>query len=359
MFALAAESPAVHAVAAADWALLAHLAASSIIPLAKLGVLVAVGAVLLKWGIITKATVDALARLTVALLLPAFTATSILAQFRPGQAFYRGWYFLPLSAILMIASFALLAYPIARYGRQWLHPRYTLATLSFHNAGYLAIPVVTELYARGPLAGYQGAMLALLFLFIMGISPLMWSLGVIAFRQAPGDDGEVTWRKAISPPFVASVASVLACLLQIPQQVSHETLVQILSPFTMLGECTVPLMMLILGATLVQLEHSYRPPAGLAAMALSLRLVLFPALVFGLLSLLLYWGVLDRAKATILFIESTMPTAVAMTVIAHRYGSERAAQAASSLIFLQYLFVSGTLPIWLTIWGWVHGYNVG
>jgi predicted permease len=259
----------------------------------------------------------------------------------------------------MIASFAMLAYPIARYGRRWLEPRYTVATLSFHNAGYLAIPIVTELYARGPLAEHQGAMLALLFLFIMGISPLMWSLGVAAFREVPGPNGQVAWRHAISPPFVASVASVLACLLQIPQQVGPQTLVQILSPFTMLGACTVPLMMLILGATLVQLEHPYRPPARLAAMALSLRLVLFPALFFGLLSLLLHWGMLNRAKAIVLFIESAMPTAVAMTVIAHRYGSERAAQAASSLIFLQYVFAAGTLPIWLTIWGWVHGYDPG
>ncbi len=359
MLALAVDSLASQAAASADWAQLGQLAGSSIMPLARLGVLVAVGAVLFKSGIITRATVDALSRLTVALLLPAFTATSILTQFRPGQTFYQGWYLLPFSAILMIATFGLLAYPIARYGRQWLPPRCTVATLSFHNAGYLAIPIVTELYARGPMARHQGAMLALLFLFIMGISPLMWSLGVVAFRQAAGPNSEVTWRKAISPPFVASLASVLACLVQIPQQVSQETLVQILSPFTMLGACTVPLMMLILGATLVQLEHSYLPPARLSVMALSLRLVLFPAMVFGLLSLLLHWEVLDRAKAIVLFIESAMPTAVAMTVIAHRYGDERAAQAASSLIFLQYMFGAGTLPVWLTIWGWVHGYNVG
>ena len=349
---------AARTLAAIDWSQMGQLAGMSILPLVRLGVLVAVGAVLFRRGTITKATVDALSRLTVALLLPAFVATSVLSQFRPGHDFYQGWYFLPISAVLMIAAFAVLAWPIAYSGRNWLHPRYTVATLSFHNAGYLAIPIVTELYAHGPLARHQGGMQALLFLFIMGISPLMWSVGVMAFRGGVQADGDATWRKAISPPFVASVASVLACLLQIPQQVSPETLTQILSPFTMLGTCTVPLMMLILGATLVQLDHSYRPPLGLSAMALTLRLVIFPALVFGLLSLLLHWGVLDRSKAIILFIESAMPTAVAMTVIAHRYGNERVAQAASGLIFLQYLFAAATLPIWLTIWGLLYGYEV-
>jgi predicted permease len=342
-----------------DWSQLWQLAGWSILPLARLGALVAVGAILFRKGIITKATVDALSRLTVALLLPSFIATSILAQFRPGEAFYRGWYLLPLAAVAMIGCFAALAWPIARFGRNWLAPRYTLATLSFHNAGYLAIPIVTELYARGPLAQYQGPMLALLFLFIMGISPLMWSLGVMAFRGPVDTNGEPAWRKAISPPFVASVASVLACLLHIPQQVSPQTLTNFLSPFTMLGTCTVPLMMLILGATLMQLDHSYRPPVGFSAMALTLRLVLFPALMLGLLSLLLHWDALDRSKAIILFVESAMPTAVAMTVIAHRYGNERAAQAASGLIFLQYLFAAATLPVWLTIWGWLYGYEVG
>jgi predicted permease len=341
-----------------DWSQLWQLAGWSILPLARLGVLVAIGAILFRKGILTIPGVAALSRLTVALLLPSFIATSILSQFRPGEPFYRGWYLLPLAAVAMIVVFAVLAWPIARAGRNWLHPRYTVATLSFHNAGYLAIPIVTELYARHPLVEHQGPMLALLFLFIMGISPLMWSVGVMAFRGSTSGDGEPAWRKAISPPFVASMASVLACLLHIPQQVSPQTLTHVLSPFVMLGNCTVPLMMLILGATLVQLDHSYRPPIRLSILALTLRLVLFPALVLGLLSLLLHWEMVDRSKAIILFIESAMPTAVAMTVIAHRYGNERAAQAASGLIFLQYLFAAATLPVWLTIWGWLYGYGV-
>lgn len=350
---------AVQNQAIADWSQLAQLAGWSLLPLARLGVLVAIGAILFRVGIVTKATVDALSRLTVALLLPAFIATGVLSQFRPEQAFYQGWYLLPISAVLMIAGFALLAWPIALAGRSWLHPRYTVATLSFHNAGYLAIPIVTELYARGSLAKYQGAMLALLFLFIMGISPLMWSIGVMAFRDPAGTNDRAAWRNAISPPFIASVASVLACLVGIPQLVEPQTLTQILSPFTMLGTCTVPLMMLILGATLMQLDHSYRPPIGFSVMALALRLVLFPALMFGILSALLHWGVLDHSKAVILFVESAMPTAVAMTVIAHRYGGERTAQAASGLIFLQYIFAAATVPLWLTIWGWMFGYQVG
>lgn len=347
------------AAAAVDWEQLTSLAGWSILPLARLGALVAIGAILFRKQIMTKAAVDALARLTVALLLPSFIAASILTQFRPGREFYEGWYFLPISAVAMIAGFALLAWPIAAGARRWLHPRYTVATLSFHNAGYLAIPIVTELYAREPLQQYQGSMLALLFLFIMGISPLMWSVGVAAFREPAGPDGPPAWRQAISPPFVASVVSVLACLLGIPTWVEPPVLTQILSPFTLLGNCTVPLMMLILGATLVQLDRSYRPPVWLSAAALALRLVLFPAMVFGLLGLLLHAGWLDRPKAVILFIESAMPTAVAMTVIAHRYGSERAAHAVSGLIFLQYLFAAATLPIWLTAWGAVFGYQPG
>lgn len=353
----------VHSVtagmASVDWQQLRDLAGWSVLPLIKLGALVALGAVLYRAEIMTKATVEALSRLTVAVLLPCFTATSILPQFRPGEAFYHGWHFLPISAVLMIGLFAILALPIALRGRNWLAPRYTLATLSFHNAGYLALPIITEMYNRGPLKAHQGAMLALLFLFIMGISPLMWSVGVLAFREPAGtDDGQV-WRKAISPPFVAAVGSVVLCLLHIPQQVSPDTLSQLLSPLTMLGACTVPLMMLILGATLMQLDHAQRPPVGLSIAALSLRLVIFPALALGAISLLMRWGMLDRPKAVILFIESAMPTAVAMTVIAHRYAGQRVAHAASGLIFLQYLCAAATLPVWLTIWGALYGYDVG
>ncbi len=341
-----------------DWQHLQTLAGGSVIPLAKLGVLVALGAILFRKQVITKTTVDALLRVTVALLLPCYIATSILPQFRPGQAFYHGWYFLPISAVLMIGAFAVLAWPISRAGRNWLEPRYTLATLSFHNAGYLALPIIAELYGYGQLKAQQGAMLALLFLFIMGVSPLLWSVGVLAFRETEGTNGEATWRKAISPPFVASATSVTACLLHIPQQVNPAVLKQILSPFAALGACTVPMMMLILGATLAQLDHSYRPSRWLTAAALSLRLVIFPGLVFGLLSLLLAWGVLDRPKALILFIESAMPTAVAIVVIAHRYAGQRVAHAASGLIFQQYVAAAITLPLWLTVWGAMYGFGL-
>lgn len=345
-------------MAAASWGQLFDLAGWSVLPLLRLGALVAVGAILFRMQIMTKAAVDALSRLTVAILLPSFIISSILPQFRPELPFYRGWYLLPISAILMIGCFALLAYPIARAGRNWLDTRYTLATLSFHNAGYLALPIITELYNRGSLKEHQGAMLALLFLFIMGISPVMWSVGVLAFRQTSGQVAEPLWRKAISPPFVASVGSVLLCLLHVPQQISPAALQQVIAPFSMLGGCTVPLMMLILGATLMQLDHSLRPPVWLAVASLSLRLVIFPGMVFGLLSALLAAGLLDRPQAVILFIESAMPTAVAITVIAHRYGTPQVAHAASGLIFLQYLLAAVTLPIWLTIWGAVFGYDV-
>ncbi len=347
-------------VAAAGGPELVQLIGSSVMPLARLAVLVILGAVLMRFGVLTAPTVSALARLVVALLLPAFIATNILSQFRPEQMFYEGWYLLPISAVLMIGAMALLAYPIGLAGRNWLQPRYTVGTLAFHNAGYLTIPIITELYAGEHLVEYQGPMLALLFLFVMGISPLMWSVGVILFRGSAegGDDGPL-WKKAISPPFVASAVSVTACLLHIPQQVSEPVLGQILAPFASLGACTVPLMMLILGATLMQLDRSYRPPRGVSAAGLSLRLVLFPAIMFGLLSALMAWDVLDRSKAVILFIQSIMPTAVAIVVIAHRYGGERTAHAVSGLIFLQYVAAAITIPAWLVVWGYVYGYGVG
>lgn len=345
-------------LATIDWPRLRELAGWSLLPLARLGTLVAIGAILYRRQVMTRPTVDALSRLTVSVLLPCFTATSILAQFQPGQQFYDGWYFLPIAAVVMIALFALLAWPIAWSGRAWLAPRYTLATLSFHNAGYLALPIITELYSRGPLQQHQGAMLALLFLFIMGISPLMWSVGVMAFREPTAAADGPLWRKAISPPFIATIASVVACLLHIPQQLDKDVLTHVLSPFVMLGNCTVPLMMLILGATLMQLDHEHRPPLRLSIAALSLRLVLFPALALALISLLMHFGALDRPKAIILFVESAMPTAVAMTVIAHRYAGQRVAHAASGLILLQYACAALTLPIWLTIWGALYGYDV-
>jgi len=329
------------------------------LPLGKLAALVLLGAFLYRLGVLDPVAIRSISKIVVALTLPCLITTTILSRFRPQLAFYEGWYILPISAWLMVGSMAALSYPIALLARRWLHPRCTAATLAFHNAGYLVIPIISEIYGYGRMLQHREDMLAMLFLFILGISPLMWSIGVAALRSAESAADLPIWRKVISPPFVANVLAISLCLLGVPQSLPDRWLGVLLSPFKMVGDCTVPLMMLILGGLIAQLDKDHRPPARLWIPALALRLLVFPGLMFGLVSLMLMFDVMDRPKAIIIFIESAMPTAVAMAVIANRYGDEKTAQAVGALVFLEYVAAAITIPIWLVAWGLMWGYMLG
>jgi len=344
------------APALSEWLEAVHWTAA---PLGKVAVLVVLGAILYRVRVMDKAVIDAIARVVVALTLPCLIATTILARFRPQELLYRDWYVMPLGAAAMIAAVAALAYPIARTGRRWLRPRCTVAALAFHNAGYLVIPILAEIYGRGEMLQYRQDMLALLFLFILGISPLMWSLGVAAMRDPAASASLPFWQRVISPPLIANIVAITACLAGLPQRLPDKALEAVLSPFRLVGDCTVPLMMLVLGAMLMQLDRSHRPGVWLAGAALLLRLVLFPAVAFGLIHALLAAQILDRPKAIILFIESAMPTAVGIAVIARRYGDEQTAHAVGGLVFWEYVAAAATIPFWLILWGLYEGYQLG
>lgn len=340
------------------WSLLSITA----VPLLQLMALVLAGTLLYRFGVLSDTTVDLLVRLVITLTLPCLIVSKIVSQFRPYQPQFAHWYLLPAAAVAMVSLTALVATVVARWIVPFEYRRAFRVLCAFHNAGYLNIPIIAALYATESVNGQSAdQMLVVLFLFILGISPMMWTLGVRWLRSpqtALAKDRRWRIKQIISPPFVANVLGVILCLLDVPTRIAPARLEQILAPVTWVGQCTIPLIMLSLGGILAGLRGGQRPPIGSILAAAVLRFVVIPLTGLAVLGWLLGHHLLPKSYAVILFLQTMMPTATGMAVAARRYGTSQTSQYVGRVVFILYLACLVAIPFWLMVWAAVHGFAI-
>lgn len=347
-------------LASTDFASLLWLTAA---PMLQLLALVVGGLILFRLSVLDASAVDVLARLVLTVTLPCMIVDKVVMQFRPYSEQFAHWYIMPLAAFVIVGVAAVLSGAVAHWVVPFERRRAFRVVCSFHNAGYLNIPIVAVLYSQGTHHGRSAdEMLVVLFLFILGISPLMWSVGVKWLRTDGRDDDGPSGsglRKLLSPPFLANVLAIGVCLLNLPTWVSSETLGRVLAPVHWTGQATIPLIMLSLGGILAELRGARRPPVRSIMAAMGLRFVLFPIVGWAVLGGLAGAGILAKPYAVILFLQTIMPTATGMAVAARRYGTTETSEFVNGAVFVLYLVALVAIPVWLMIWALTYGFAIG
>lgn len=332
-----------------------HAIPITLVPLLQIFVLGFLGAALVKTRVFDRTTVDVITRLVTQLFLPLLIFTKIVSDFRPFTPEFAFWYLMPLIAASTIGVMLFLS----RFPARWLCPPERrgpfMLLASIQNAGYLPLVIVEALFA-GSGAIYD-RMLVLLFLYVMGQNPILWFVGVMISRQTRRQNLDqklplgLMIRQGISPPLVASLAAVTLCLLGLPQRLSELTLDRLMEPLNLLANCTVPLVMLSLGAMVATLNMENRPAKREILSVILLRLVVMPALWMALLGPFRRSGTISAAWAIILFVESLTPSATNLAVMMRRYGSEEASDFLSHALLPMYLLSLVSMSFWLTLWG--------
>lgn len=200
---------------------------------------------------------------------------------------------------------------------------------AFGNIMFVGLPVLTFLF--GPRGAQYPA-----FADVMAGTPLVWTLGIwVATRlgAAEGSERPPFFSTLFSlPPFWAFVLGVSANLLGWnPEWLIRAT--------HFVGQPTVPVMMMLLGAAIPW--HKLRPSLSVMLMAL-VKLVLFPLLTL-LLASLFYPGRSEPIVAVIL--EAAMPSMVVVLVIAERFKLDIA--TAGLLTGWSTVLMWLTLPMWI------------
>ena len=114
-----------------------------------------------------------------------------------------------------------------------------LAMCALQNAGYLPLPLGAIMFPD------QFELFATYcFLYILGISPLLWSLGKVLATSGNGET--LRLRSLITPPLIANVAAVTLVLAGWRGVVPS----LVMGPIAILGQAAVPSANLVLGAVL-------------------------------------------------------------------------------------------------------------
>lgn len=286
------------------------------------------GVLMRKVNWLTEEADQSLLRITVNVLAPCLIFSSILqndALRNPSNII------LPPLVGFGTVGFGLLV-GLGLKGFSGLRDRKSLATFALcvglYNYGYIALPMANSLFDRETVG--------VLFVHNLGVEIALWTVCLMTLSGTGGG-----WKKILNPPVLAVLLTLPLNFLQGDRWIPDFILVTI----QMLGQCAIPMGIVLIGATMADHLHEFHSRAGWRVMFASclLRVGIMP--VFFLL-LAKYLPCSVELKRVIV-LQSAMPTAVFSILVARHYGGDAPtalrAVVATSIVGLI------TIPVWIRV----------
>ncbi len=292
--------------------------------------LLMIGFAIRHWDWVTAESEKSIMRLVVNLLYPSLIFHFILGN----ESLREGWILLEAGLIgfLFVAAGCALAYVGARAFRiRDARERRTFAcTVGTYNFGYLAIPLATLLFSQETI----GVMLVV----NVGVEFGIWTIGVLTLT---GKLDRNSLRRALSPPVLAMLVAVPLNLTGLGSHLPGF----FLDLVTMLGNCAIPIGLLLIGVTFRSLLKSsdvFRDPRYTLG-ACALRLGIMPPLMLTTAWLL----PLNPLLAQVILIHAAMPCAVFSVVLSKYYGGS--GRVALATVLSSNIVALITIPLWIPI----------
>lgn len=291
----------------------------------------AIGYFLIKKEILTSIGVDILSRLIVEVTLPILIFCQLIKDFRFNL--YPNWWIFPVLSILITLIGLSIGYLFAGLIKGYQHKQQFLSLIAFQNAGYLPLALTATLLTEDK----SNTMFIYLFLFLLGFNLLVWSLGVYMLSSQENKRFELG--SLFSPPVIAVSFTLIIIFLGLNKFIPQATL----KPLRMIGDCTLPLAMLVTGGSLglIQLKQINKKTMGLMLLA---KLIILPAL--GLWILIKFK--LPELIGLLIIIELAVPPATSLSVITRHYKKEDL--LISHGVFVGHLASIISLPVFLSLY---------
>lgn len=298
---------------------------------AQILILGLIGYFLKKRNALSEAGLDALSSLTINVTLPLLIFCQLVADFN--FALYPDWWLFPLISIAVTLVGLAVGVVFLRFisGRQRRLQFLNLVT--FQNSGYLPLAMVAALLP----AEQVGPMFIYLFLFLIGFNLIMWPLA--AYILSFSKDTRIRLSDIFNPPVIAAILGVAAAFFGINKFVPA----LVLKPLKMVGDCTLPLAMFVVGADLarIKVEHFDRKAMLLLVAA---KLVVLPALGLWFVSRFR----MPELLGLLILLQLAVPPATSLSVIARHYKKEDL--LISQGIFFGHVLSLVTMPVFLSLY---------
>jgi malate permease and related proteins len=283
-----------------------------------------------RWGLLPAAADAGLMRLSVSLLFPCLILErmvgneALMSVSRVAVAAGLGFGLVAVGIFISYHAAPLIGLSVGEGRRTFA------VTTGMQNYGFVAIPVVTSLFAGQEILG-------VLFTFTLGVELAVWLLGVgtlTGLAKAP-------WKAALNAPvivivlallmnfsglsthFVAglkAVAGVFAGLGVNAEVVAKDVPLVLHTLLSTLGNCSVPLSVLLIGASIGDLVGREPVLWSVALASPVLRLAIIPCAFLAVASV----SSLSLELRRILVVQAAMPSAMFGIVIARMYGGHAA-----------------------------------
>ena len=291
----------------------------------------ALGYFLVKENILGEAGLNSLSRLVVKVTLPLLIFCQLIKNFR--FSLYPHWWLFPLLSIVITTAGLLLGLLFTFFVRGQQQKMQVLSLIAFQNSGYLPLALIAAL-----LTGEKAdTMLTYLFLFLLGFNLLVWSLGVYMLSFHESKKFELA--SLFSPPVIAILFSLAIIFFGLNNYIPQP----ILRPLRLVGDCTLPLALLVVGGNLasIRLRHINKKAV---LLTLAAKLVILPVLG---LCLVIKFN-LPQLLSLLIVMESAVPPATSLSIISRHYKKEDL--LISQGVFFGHVASLVTLPVFLSLY---------
>lgn len=300
--------------------------------LSKVGTLfliLAVGALAKFRRIITDETLDNLCKIVLSVTLP-FLYIYVLSTGCNKDAILSLW-MAPLFAVSIIFIGYIIGGLVALILR--LPPKRRDAftfLISFQNSGFLAIPIAAALF------GQEGVLT--IVIFNIGFNILYWTFGAWLFSRSDITHNINTFKNLINPGTIALALGIFFGVLgvRLPRF--------FLDTSKILGDATIPLAMLVVGAILASGQFKEGATFKEISSIVFCRLILIPIIYLAILGQ--FKGISPLLRS-IIILQASMPSASSSPLLAKRFGGDY--DLAASGVFFSTLFSIVTIPIFMSL----------
>ena len=316
-------------------------------------IIVALGAFARKMNWLTQQADTSLLSLTICVLLPCLILDVIVGNPKLQQA--SNVFLPPTVGFLLAAAGMFVAWGLAKLVGPYVGLKTPAAQRTFAfsagivNYGFIPIPLTDVLWRHEP--EIRNATMGVLLIHNTGVDLAIWTVGIIVLTGSVGSG----WiKRVLNPVSITIVAALLINMVnqatgwdeQIPTSLASG----MRNAIHMAGLASVPLSLILVGATIFDYFPSLSPRKALGTIGLGalLRLGLLPCLFIAVAWCLPFSAELKR----VLVIQAAMPSAMIPIVLARHYEGDPATALRVALGTTLISLI--TIPLWLHFGlGWV------